>query len=97
MSELTLTSCISEIIADSPARIIISNKRKKDQEFEKIVITPVTIKNEPRYQAEKFTKTQAFHDNLLPDEVSDYILARLSEDFRQADINGSTTNFNIKL
>ena len=97
MSELTLTSCIAEVIEDSPSRIIISNKRKKDQQYEKIVITPVTIKGEPRYQAEKFTKTQAFHDNLRPDEVSDFIESCLAEDFRQADVMGSSSDFNIKL
>jgi len=97
MNDLTLNSCISEILADDPSRIIISNKRKKDQQYEKIVITPVTIKNQLRYQAEKFTKTQAFHENLTPDEVSDYIETQLIEDFRQADVLGSEADYNIKL
>lgn len=97
MNELTLNSCIDVILADNPSRIIISNKRKKDQEYEKIIITPVIIKKQLHYQAEKFTKTQVFHDNLLPEGVADFIEISMTKDFRQADIKGTTADYNIKL
>ena len=40
-----LTSVMDEIMADGPTRIIISNKRSNEQQYEKIVIIPKMIKN----------------------------------------------------
>lgn len=65
--------------------------------YEKIVITPRTIKGELMYQAEQFTRTQAFHKNMTSAETEQYVISRLQNEFRQLDSFSESCDMNIKL
>jgi SAM-dependent methyltransferase len=65
--------------------------------YEKIVITPCIIKGDTVYQAEQFTRTQAFHRNMTHNELSGYITELLSDEFRQLDSFSDTCDMNIKI
>ena len=114
-----LMSAVRSILAETPHKIVISNRRSKadtaadlnaarlaekssgssDEEriYEKIVITPKIIKGAPAYQAEQFTRTQAFHLNMMPEELPEYIKGLLSDEFRQLDSFSSSSSGNIKI
>ena len=66
-------------------RAIISNPAEKDQTDQKIDIRPIRLRNKTYYQIERFTATQAFHENLLPAETADRIIDFM-EEFRQLEI-----------
>ena len=59
-----LKKAIEEILADDIVKIVISNKMKKDFEYNKINISLKETKNKSFYQVEKFTDKQVFHENL---------------------------------
>lgn len=114
-----LMSAVRSILAETPHKIVISNRRSKagtaadlnaarlaekssgssDEEriYEKIVITPKIIKGAPAYQAEQFTRTQAFHLNMMQEELPEYITDLLSDEFRQLDSFSNSSSGNIKI
>ncbi len=65
--------------------------------YEKIVITPKVIKGAAAYQAEQFTRTQAFHLNMTSDELPGYITGLLADEFRQLDSFSDSGSGNIKI
>lgn len=65
--------------------------------YEKIVITPLIIKGSLMYQAEQFTRTQAFHKNMPDSELIPYMTSLLSEEFRQLDAFSESGSANIKI
>lgn len=65
--------------------------------YEKIVITPLMIKGSLMYQAEQFTRTQAFHKNMPAAELISYIAGLMAEEFRQLDAFSESGNANIKI
>lgn len=55
------------------------------------------IKGSLMYQAEHFTRTQAFHKNMPADELISYIAGLMAEEFRQLDAFSEHGNANIKI
>lgn len=88
---------INELFSTGLIRAILSNPRKKDQEFRKIVIRKVKLKNEIVYQFEKYTQTQVFHENLNEEETKALLLKLLQEQFKQCDADTKLYHFNIKI
>ena len=65
-------------------RAVFSNPRVKDNVV-KAKLRPMEQKGELLFQLESFTKTQAFHKNLMVEETKDE-LAKLLEEFRQVQV-----------
>lgn len=65
-------------------RAVFSNPRVKDNVV-KAKLRPMEQKGEFLFQLESFTKTQAFHKNLMVEETKDE-LAKLLEEFRQVQV-----------
>lgn len=72
---------LMELLNDKLIRIVISNPRDRDGVI-KVKVRPVLKKGELLFQAEEFTKTQAFHKNCGKDEMGTAILEYM-ERFRQ--------------
>lgn len=114
-----LTAAISNILAEAPHKVVISNRRSKagtasdlnearlaekssgssdgQHIYEKVVITPKILKGAHIFQAEQFTRTQAFHLNMSPEELHGYILNLLENEFRQLDSFSQSSLGNIKI
>lgn len=65
--------------------VIASNPRDKEK-ISKLKIRPVLKKETLIYQAESFIGTKAFHKNVEPDEIAEFIVQSASEDFKQIEI-----------
>ena len=74
-----------------------SGSSNNDRVYEKIVISPITVKGAPAYQAEQFTHTQAFHLNMPSEDLPGYITGLLSDEFRQLDSFSNSSSGNIKI
>lgn len=74
-----------------------SGSSNDERVYEKIVISPITVKGALAYQAEQFTHTQAFHLNMPPEDLPGYITALLSDEFRQLDSFADRSSGNIKI
>ena len=54
-------------------KISISSPFSKDEEYNKITVRPVIIKNKPCFQAERFKNNQVFHLNTSAEELSELL------------------------
>ncbi|MCF0135894.1 MAG: SAM-dependent methyltransferase [Lachnospiraceae bacterium] len=68
-----------------PDRMILSCARDKNgNSYRKVNIRPVLIRSREMWQVERFTDKQAFHENLLPEELPG-ALQTLLEEYMQLD------------
>ena len=63
-------------------RIILSQPKKKDQQYQKVTLKWISDKKRSGYQVESFTSTQVFHRFVAENDLMDE-LVQLSEDFKQ--------------
>lgn len=68
---------------------IASNPRDKEK-VSKIKLRPLMVKEELVYQAESFVGPKAFHQNLQPQEVADFLVERMEQDFKQLELDMET-------
>lgn len=68
---------------------IASNPRDKEK-VSKIKLRPLMVKDELVYQAESFVGPKAFHQNLRPVEVADFLVERMEQDFKQLELDMET-------
>lgn len=72
---------------------IISNPRRLDGVL-KIKVRPVEKKGTLYFQLESFTKTQVFHENLMPEEASGRIVEYMGS-FRQMQVTTRSVNYTV--
>ena len=77
MNELKNT--ISQIVACSIQKIIISKPQEKSNPYKKIVIE----RKKEYFQAAKYTEKQVFHDNIEPETLKQYLLDTISNAYLQ--------------
>lgn len=66
-------------------QLVLSNPAEKDH-LQKVKVRPMLIRGALVFQAEEFTKTQAFHKNLGAQELKGYLSDMLSGTFKQAEV-----------
>lgn len=91
-----LTDELSAVLPKS-VKIVLSEPAEKDG-YTKVIIKPVEIKGERRYQAERFKDNKVFHLNLRENEFLDCFSNELDEKYRQALIvtEDETLHFHLK-
>lgn len=75
---------IQDLIAqgDIILSAVISNARNKDK-ISKVRLRPLKTQGDMLYQAESFVGTKAYHSNLMPQEVAEYVTKHLEQNFKQ--------------
>lgn len=92
-----LKKAIEEILADDIIKIVISNKMKKDLEYNKISISLKETKNKSFYQVEKFTDKQVFHENLSKEDLNERLLDLVNENFKNLNAWSKDSTYDLKL
>lgn len=64
---------------------IASNPVNRDK-ISKVKMRPVLVKEQISYQAESFIGTKAYHKNLTPTKLTEYITRLMTEDFKQLEM-----------
>ncbi len=104
-------AAVDNMMKENPHKIVVSNRRRgaaagelkdipaaePDDICEKIVLSPKRIGGVLKYQAEKFTKTQVFHENLEKKAVSDFIVSFLERGFRQVNAFSAESEFSMRI
>jgi len=67
------------ICSYEPYKYIISNAEKKNEKFNRIVIN---LKNDD-YQIEKFSEEKVFHEKLLKNDLKQYLLSTIENNYKQ--------------
>ena len=70
MAKETLASMLDDFINEQLDQIVLSNPAEKDHLL-KVKVRPMLMKGALVFQAEEFTKTQAFHRNMNAEEAKE--------------------------
>lgn len=89
--EKELDQVLKEIFTNDILKVVLSSP--KDTKFKKIVIT----KQECGYQAEKFTDTQAFHENMSDEKISLFCYTCMESGLKQLNAWDDTFEYGIKI
>ena len=91
---MTVSEALDRVFERPLSRLTLSIPRRG--EYRRAVLRPVALRGQTLYQLEKFTATQAFHENLTPDGARAAVEALLP-DFGQLDCAGEGALFCLKL
>lgn len=89
--EKELDQVIKEILENNIVKVVLSNS--KESKYKKIVVTKI----EHGYQAEKFTETQAFHENIKDNQLAVYCYTCMDTGFRQLNAWDGECEYSIKI
>lgn len=88
-----LKSLLEETLNIDFVRAVVSNPRSKEGIL-KIKVRPVMLHGELYFQLESFTRTQAFHENLLPEQAAKRLYSYM-EQFRQMQMATRTADYTV--
>ena len=89
--ETELIEIIKEIFENDISKAVLSNP--KETKYKRIVVT----RKDQGYQAEKFTQTQAFHENLSEEQLSLFVFTSMDSGFKQLNAWDDTSEYSIKI
>ncbi len=92
-----LIKAIDEITQQEIIKLVISNKKNKDVEYNKINATLKESNKNQYYQIEKYTDKQVFHENIDKDELKEKITEYIKEDYKQLAAWSESTTFDLKI
>lgn len=92
-----LIKSIDEITKDEVIKVVISNKKNKDIEYNKINILLKEKNNKEYYQIEKYTDKQVFHENIEKDELNTKLLEYISDNYKQLAAWTMSKTFDLKV
>ncbi|CAH2211856.1 class I SAM-dependent methyltransferase [Tepidibacter aestuarii] len=76
-------------------QLVLSNKRNKELEYNKINIRPIEIKNDFMYQFTYIYANKEIHKNLSPKECTDEIIDNINGNFKQAQMYCVNNDYQI--
>lgn len=85
MKKETVESMVELFANEQLHQMIFSNPVQKDGIL-KVRIRPVNLRGRLLFQAEELVGTQAFHKNLLPEEICGYVTGLLSRGLRNGEV-----------
>lgn len=95
MEELKRT--LEEVFKSEIIKIVISNKVKKDEKYNKIAINLKENNKNKFYQIEKFTDKQVFHENIKINEISDKVVELIFGNYKQMTAWSNNEIFDLKI
>ena len=95
MEELKRT--LEEVFKSEIITIVISNKVKKDEKYNKIAINLKENNKNKFYQIEKFTDKQVFHENIKINEISDKVGELIFGNYKQMTAWSNNEIFDLKI
>ena len=95
MEELKKT--LDEVFEKEVIKIVISNKVKKDEKYNKVNISLKEDNKNKFYQIEKFTDKQVFHENIKIDEINEKVYEIIDGKYKQMTAWSSSETFDLKI
>lgn len=83
MIDNKLQNVIDKIEYENLISVVISNRRDKLSEIEKVKIRPVSIKGEVLFQVSSYVGTKVLHKNLTEAALKEFLAEALSQQFMQ--------------
>lgn len=92
-----LKNAIGQIAQEELIKIVISNKKNKEEKYNKInILLKINNNGKKYYQVEKFTDKQVFHENIdlesLEEKINEYLV-----NYKQLSAWSADTSFDLKI
>lgn len=88
---------VKNVFSDRISKAVISNPKSKTAEYKKIVLTLKKIGGEEKYQIERFTDKQVFHENISLSAAADAAESIMNSGYRQLDAWSESLSYLIKV
>ena len=92
-----LINAIDKIVEGQVFKIVISNKKNKEEKYNKININLKENKTKQYYQVEKYTDKQVFHENIEIEDLNDYLLDYMENSYKQLTAWSENNTFDLKI
>lgn len=92
-----LIKAIDIITNDEVIKLVISNKKNKDIEYNKINFILKEKNKKQYYQIEKYTDKQVFHENIDKDLIKEKITEYMKDDYKQLSAWSDENTFDLKI
>ena len=92
-----LINAIDKIVEGQVFKIVISNKKDKENKYNKININFKESKNKKYYQVEKYTDKQVFHENIEIEDLRDHLLDYMENSSKQLAAWSENNTFDLKI
>ena len=92
-----LKKAIKEIVEQDILKVVISNKKDKNEKYNKIVILLKDSSKKKYYQIEKYTDKQVFHENIELNMLEEKILGFMEVKYKQLSAWATNINFDLKI
>ena len=92
-----LIKSIDKIVEGQVFKIVVSNKKDKENKYNKININFKESKNKKYYQVEKYTDKQVFHENIEIEDLRDYLLDYMENSYKQLAAWSENNTFDLKI
>lgn len=92
-----LINAIDKIVEGQVFKIVVSNKKDKENKYNKININFKESKNKKYYQVEKYTDKQVFHKNIEIEDLRDYLLDYMENSYKQLAAWSENNTFDLKI
>jgi len=89
----SINEIAAEIFGNDIIKIVLSNAASGSVKYKKIVI----VKKERFFQAEKFTNTQVFHENINAEQLCDYAISHLGSQYKQLNAFSASHEYSVKI
>ena len=92
-----LINAIDKIVEGQVFKIVISNKKDKENKYNKININFKESKNKKYYQVEKYTDKQVFHENIEIEDLRYHLLDYMENSYKQLAAWSENNTFDLKI
>lgn len=92
-----LIKAIDTITNDEIIRLVISNKKNKEIEYNKINFILKEKNKKQYYQIEKYTDKQVFHENIDKELINTKIIEHMKDDYKQLSAWSNDNTFDLKI
>lgn len=92
-----LIKAIDTITNDEIIRLVISNKKNKEIEYNKINFILKEKNKKQYYQIEKYTDKQVFHENIDKELINTKIIEHMKDDYKQLSAWSNDNTFDLKV
>ena len=92
-----IRNSIDKILEQELIKVVISNKKDKEEKYNKININLKEKASKKYYQVEKFTDKQVFHENIELDEIGLKLEEYMFDKYKQLNAWSEEFNFDMKI
>lgn len=92
-----LNNIINDIFNEKVIKIVVSNKIKSDNKYNKVVVNLLSNSKKEYYQVEKYTDKQVFHENIELNRIQNKIKDIVINNYKQVNIWTDSFDYDIKI